>query len=189
MKASLATCKFEQTFAYWASTLLEEPTLTFSLGTGFTNFTRTNETCSTSGCSGGIVIMERTCLNRTNCTGLTNNTIAYGEKEFVERLCSITENQMMGGCIPGKYWMTRKATEAVHILCAGKRISLNLRKVNTKSLKIRQTMCEQFHFIKTLLWKIFWNICWNLLLVSGLTVYQTANLKNSYIFDNHIQIE
>ena len=102
-KASLATCKFEQKFAYWASPLLEELTLTFSLGTGFTNFTRTNETCSTSGCSGGIVIMERTCLNSTNCTGLTNNTIAYGEKEFVERLCSITENQMMGGCIPGKY--------------------------------------------------------------------------------------
>ena len=82
---------------------LQELTPTFSLGTGFTYFTITNETCSTVNCSSGTVIMERTCLNSTNCTGLNNSTIANGEKEFVERLCSITENQMMGGCIPGKY--------------------------------------------------------------------------------------
>ena len=98
----------------------------FSLGTGFTNFTTTNETCSTAGCSNGTVIMERTCLNSTNCTGLTNNTIANGEKEFVERLCCITENQMMGGCIPGKYKVTRKSTEAAITFCAGKRLSLKV---------------------------------------------------------------
>lgn len=46
--------------------------------------------------------MERTCVNKNNCTGQNNVTIAFNEKEIIKRQCSTTEKQSKGGCIPGK---------------------------------------------------------------------------------------
>ena len=59
-----------------------------------------NQTCSN--CNGSV-FMERICVNRKNCTGQNNTTIAYNEKETIKRQCSIAENQQKGGCIPGNF--------------------------------------------------------------------------------------
>ena len=69
-------------------TLYRNKLLFLKLGTGFSNFTLANETCSN--CNGSVFI-ERNCLNTTNCTGLNGTIIVNGEVELVERQCSITE--------------------------------------------------------------------------------------------------
>ena len=65
----------------------------------FSNLKIVNQTCSN--CNGSV-FAERTCVNKDNCTGQNNITIAFNEKEIIKRKCSITENQSNGGFIPGK---------------------------------------------------------------------------------------
>ena len=65
----------------------------------FSNLKTVNQTCSN--CNGSV-FLERTCLNKDNCTGQNNIRIAFNEKEIIKRKCSITENQSNGGFIPGK---------------------------------------------------------------------------------------